>query len=112
MAIQPIDLQTMYQQQANISKIVNTQQQAALTEQMQQENNIQKNIEKNQSVQKTQTDKTEANKANEDGSNSSDFNSQKSLNKQNQKKKEELPPSENVNKYTPPNLGKMIDISS
>lgn len=111
MAIQPIDLQTMYQQQSNISKIVNTQQQAALTEQMQQENNIQKNLENNQSVQKTQTEKAEANKTNENGSNSSDSASKKSP-ERHQKIKEEDTPFENTNKYTPPNLGKIIDISS
>ena len=111
MAIQPIDLQTMYQQQSNISKIVNTQQQAALTEQMQQENNIQKNLENNKSVQKTQTEKAEANKTNENGSDSSDSASKKSP-ERHQKIKEEDTPFENTNKYTPHNLGKIIDFFS
>ena len=44
MAIQPIDMQTMYSQLNNVAKNAGAQQQAQLSEAMQQQSNIQKKI--------------------------------------------------------------------
>lgn len=68
MAIQPIDLQNMYSQISNIAKNVAGQQQAAqLSESIQQQNQIQKNIENAQKVQQTNNEKANTNNVNKDG---------------------------------------------
>ena len=53
MAIQPIDMQTMYSQLNNVAKNAGAQQQAQLSEAMQQQSNIQKNLENSQKIQNT-----------------------------------------------------------
>ncbi len=68
MGIQPIDLQNMYSQMSNIARSVAGQHQAAqVSESVQQQNQIQKNIEQSQKVQQTQNDKANTNSVNEDG---------------------------------------------
>ena len=73
MGIQPIDLQTMYSQLSNVSKTMSGSQQAQLTEAMQQQNNIQKNMEKVASVQKASNEKSNAAQINQNGSNGGGF---------------------------------------
>ena len=68
MGIQPIDLQNMYSQISNIAKNVGGQQQAAqVSQSVQQQNQVQKNIEMSQRVQETSNDKANTNNVNPDG---------------------------------------------
>ena len=68
MGIQPIDLQNMYSQMSNIARNVAGQHQAAqVSESVQQQNQIQKNIEQSQKVQQAENDKANTNSVNEDG---------------------------------------------
>lgn len=83
MGIQPIDLQTMYSQLSNVSKTMAAGQQAQLTEAMQQQNNIQRNLENATKVQQTQTEKTDAAVVNKDGSNGGGFSKQNKKSEQN-----------------------------
>lgn len=107
MAIQPIDLQTMYSQLSNVSKSLSGAQQSQLTEAMQQQANIQKNLEKAAAVQQTSNEKSSAAQINQNGSNSSGY-----YGKQNQKKQHN---SEEPEENRPPKsdldyLGTIIDI--
>ena len=68
MGIQPIDLQTMYTQASNVSKAMSGAQQAQLTEAMQQQNNIQRNLENVTKVQQTSNEKSDTNSVNQNGS--------------------------------------------
>lgn len=68
MGIQPIDLQNMYSQMSNVARNVAGQHQAAqISESVQQQNQIQKNIELSQKVQQTRNDKANTNNVNADG---------------------------------------------
>ena len=85
-------------------------QQAQLTEAMQQNNNIQKNLENAKKVQNTSNEKSNANGVNHNGSNSSSFYGQ------NKKKKDQ---NQNNDEYenragssNSPYLGNIIDITS
>lgn len=70
MAIQPIDLQTMYSQMANVAQTVAHQQQGVqLNEAMQQQNIIQKNKEMSERVQKSADEQTQELKVKPDGHN-------------------------------------------
>ena len=71
MGIQPIDLQTMYTQLSNVSKSMAGSQQAQLTEAMQQQGNIQRNLENAAKVQQTSNEKSDTNSVNQNGSNAS-----------------------------------------
>lgn len=71
MAIQPIDLQNMYSQLSNVSKVLSGSQQAQLTEAMQQQTNIQHNLENAAKVQQTSNSQGNAAGVNQDGHNSS-----------------------------------------
>lgn len=107
MGIQPIDLQTMYSQLSNVSKSMSGAQQAQLTEAMQQQNNIQKNMEKAAAVQQTSNGKANAAQINQNGSNGGGL-----YGRQNQQKKKqednssENHPVKNDSSY----LGTIIDI--
>lgn len=110
MGIQPIDLQTMYSQLSNVSKTMHGAQQAQLTEAMQQQNNIQKNLENAKKVQQTSNERANANSVNQNGSNSS------FAGKQQQKKKEEnedekSPYRDTGTGYKSPYCGTIIDIT-
>lgn len=109
MAIQPIDLQTMYSQLSNVSKTLSGNQQAQLTEAMQQQNNIQRNLEQTAKVQQTSNEKSNTNNVNQNGSNSSSFYGQrKGQQKQNQQQNdEENHPGKSDLSY----LGTIIDIT-
>ena len=68
MGIQPIDLQNMYSQMSNVARNVAGQHQAAqISESVQQQNQIQKNIEQSQKVQQAENDKANTNNVNADG---------------------------------------------
>ncbi len=110
MGIQPIDLQTMYTQLSNVSKSMAGAQQAQLTEAMQQQGNIQRNMENAAKVQQTSNEKADTNSVNQNGSNGSGAYGQKKQEKQNQKTQEESgeirPPKSDLS-Y----LGTIIDIT-
>lgn len=109
MAIQPIDLQTMYSQLSNVSKSLSGNQQAQLTEAMQQQNNIQRNMEQAAKVQQTSNEKANTNNVNQNGSNSSAFYGQK---RGQQNKKQEDNDNENHPvKSDLSHLGTIIDIT-
>lgn len=108
MAIQPIDLQTMYQQLNNVSKTVAGQQQVQLTEAMQQQTNIQKNLENATKVNQTSNEKANAKNVDEDGrGGSSSFNQAKNQNGNKNSEEEQKPKSNPYNPY----LGSIIDIT-
>ena len=68
MGIAPIDLQNMYSQMSNVARNVAGQHQAAqISESVQQQNQIQKNIEMSQKVQQTENDKSNTQNVNADG---------------------------------------------
>ena len=68
MGIQPIDLQNMYSQISNVARNIGGQQQAAsISNSVQQQNQVQKNIEMSQRVQQTSNDKANTNNVNPDG---------------------------------------------
>ena len=73
MGIQPIDLQTMYTQLSNVSKSMAGAQQAQLTEAMQQQGNIQRNMENAAKVQQTSNEKSNTNSVNQNGSGAGAF---------------------------------------
>ncbi len=112
MGIQPIDLQTMYSQLSNVSKTMSASQHAQLTEAMQQQNNIQKNLENASKVQQTSNEKSTTNNVNQNGSNSTFYgNSGKKNQNQNDNDNSddqwENHPSKNDLSY----LGTIIDIT-
>ena len=73
MGIQPIDLQIMYSQMSNVSKIASQHQKGAeLTNAMQQTKIIQQNSEQVESVQKTASDEAKAINIKKDGRQSQD----------------------------------------
>ena len=110
MGIAPIDLQTMYTQLSNVSKTMSGAQQAQLTEAMQQQGNIQRNMENAAKVQQTSNEKANTNSVNQNGSNGSGAYGQK-----NQKKKQESEPQEEQEIRPPKSdhsyLGTIIDIT-
>ncbi len=108
MAIQPIDLQTVYSQLSNVSKNVNGSQQANLAQAMQQQTNIQKNLENSTKVQQTKNEKTDTTSVDEKG-----HNNQEALNQNNKKKdKDDTDIDEHdQQKNCPPYIGHYIDIT-
>ena len=109
MSIQPIDLQTMYTQLSNVSKAMSGAQQAQLTEAMQQQTNIQRNLENAAKVQQTSNEKANTNSVNQNGSNSSGaYGSRKQQGKnQNQEDTEEYRAPKSDSSY----IGTIIDIT-
>lgn len=70
MAIQPIDLQNMYSQLSNVSKVIANQPEVAqLNNSVKQENQIQQNLENTQKVNETNQDGQNTNLINADGKN-------------------------------------------
>lgn len=112
MGIQPIDLQTMYSQLSNVAKTMSGAQQAQLTESMQQQGNIQRELENSQKVQQTSNEKANANKINQNGSGSQTFAGHQG--KKEKKDEDSENQNENQSYYrnnNPPYLGSIIDIS-
>ncbi len=114
MGIQPIDLQTMYSQLSNVSKVIGGQQQTAqISEYSQQQVNAQKNLENSTKVQQTSNEKTKAsaNKTvNQDGSSGGGafMSSGKKKNEQNETYDETA--STQSRKDNESHLGNLIDI--
>ena len=110
MGIAPIDLQTMYTQLSNVSKTMAGSQQAQLTEAMQQQGNIQRNMENAAKVQQASNEKSNANSVNQNGSNGAGTYGQKNQQKKNQNNQEDTienrPPKSDLS-Y----LGTIIDIT-
>lgn len=111
MSIQPIDLQNMYSQLSNVSKVVAGQQQAAqLNDSMQQQNQVQKNLENATKIQKA-NDKAKTQNTNEDGSNGgSGYYGQKKGNQNNRSDGNSIAP-QNLNTAQSEYLGTIIDIT-
>ena len=110
MGIQPIDLQTMYTQLSNVSKTMAGAQQAQLTEAMQQQGNIQRNMENAAKVQQTSNEKADTNSVNQNGSNASGaWGGKKQQKKENEESSEgfENRPLKSDRSY----LGTIIDIT-
>ena len=110
MGIQPIDLQTMYTQLSNVSKTMAGAQQAQLTEAMQQQGNIQRNMENAARVQQTSNEKADTNSVNQNGSNASGaWGGKKQQKKENEESSEAFDhrPPKSYHSY----LGTIIDIT-
>ncbi len=110
MGIQPIDLQTMYTQLSNVSKTMAGAQQAQLTEAMQQQGNIQRNMENAAKVQQTSNEKADTNSVNQNGSNASGaWGGKKQQKKENEESSEDFEnrPPKSDRSY----LGTIIDIT-
>ena len=109
MGVQPIDLQNMYSQLSNVAKAVAGQQQAAqLSESMQQQNQIEKNMMEAQKIQQT-NEKSNTGNVNENGHHGSMSYSQ-------QKKKRDEENQENTshnatNSKESSYIGTIIDIT-
>lgn len=108
MAIQPIDLQTMYSQLSNVSKVMSGSQQAQLTEAMQQQNNIQKNLENSAKVQQSSGEKSNAGSINQNGHRGSGYFQGKNGKNENTDDEQE---AKKENSSSSPYLGKIIDIT-
>ena len=108
--MQPIDLQNMYSQLSNVAKTVAGQQQAAqLSDSIQQQQNVQKNIENAQKIQKI-NEQPDAKTINPDGRNGSWAGSQKQKNKEhdNSEGQSQIQSSASIQ---PEYLGTIIDIT-
>ena len=108
--MQPIDLQNMYSQLSNVAKSVAGQQQAAqLSDSIQQQQNVQKNIENATKIQKI-NEQPDTKTINPDGRNNGGSGNQK-------QKKREHDNTENQNQIQssssiqPEYLGTIIDIT-
>ena len=115
MGIQPIDLQTMYSQATNVAKTLSASQQTQLTESMQQQTNIQRNLENTKKVHQTSNEKSDAQKINQNGSGSETFLEQGKKKKDDETKASDYiftgEEKESGIKNTPSYLGNIIDIS-
>lgn len=114
MAIQPIDMQTMYSQLNNVAKNAGAQQQAQLSEAMQQQSNIQKNLENSQKIQNTSNTQSLSPKISSDGkggasSSDSNFSSQKDDSEDLENQNEEAQINA-ISNYQDKKVGSIIDI--
>lgn len=110
MGIQPIDLQVMYSQSANVSKLAGSQQAAQLSEAMQQTKTVQQNLENATKVHQTTDDKAKSTAVSGNGGGNSPQggNRRKSDGTGGEEQKEELNP---FNKLKESYLGTIIDIT-
>lgn len=109
MAIQPIDLQTLYSQLENVSKTVAHQQQGVhLNNAIQQDVKARQLAEEKTAVQKLQTDKDSI-EALKDKKQSFGQKNQSSRQQQEEESSEQEEPTQIA--FKDPNLGKYIDIS-
>ena len=110
----PINIQTVYSQLDNVAKTAGLQQQAQLSEAMQQQSNIQKNLENNKKVQITSNDKSSSTQIKNDGRGAGNSNFQ-----QEQKKSDDnldiIDMDDIVIRYEnsnqDPHLGSIVDIT-
>ena len=110
MGIQPIDLQVMYSQSANVSKLAGSQQAAQLSEAMQQTKTVQQNLENAEKVHQTTDDKAKSTAVNDKGGGNSPQggNQRKSDTTGGEEQKEEINP---FSKLKESYLGTIIDIT-
>ena len=109
MAIQPIDLSTMYSQMDKVAKYNASQNQnAQLANSVSIGKSVQTNLEKAQQVKQTAKNELEAMNVNADGKQSEQNTSSK---KQKQKKEEEAQPEKKQQEIKDPLLGQHIDIT-
>ena len=112
MGIQPIDLQTMYTQLSNVSKAMSGNQQAQLTEAMQQQGNIQRSMVNAAKVHQTSNEKSNASNVNQNGSGAgSYYGGKRNGQKQNQNQNEESELENRPHKSDLSYLGTIIDIT-
>lgn len=109
MALQPIDLQTMYSQMANVAQRVASEGQgASLSHSLQTQGIINQNLQQSQSVQKTASNETQAGKikADEKGSDSGAQSGRKK-----KEERQEVPEKSKAYEITDPALGVHINIT-
>lgn len=107
MAIQPIDLQTMYSQMNNVAKTVAVQQQGGqLTQAMQEAQRVQQNSEQAAQVHKAADSESKSGQVNKDGHDSQEYNPQENKKKE---QEEQLAETKTV-KLREAHLGNHIDI--
>lgn len=111
MAIQPIDLQTIYSQMSNVAKNVAHQQNGnQLTQAMQENVAVQQEQERLSQVHKTAENEANTSQVKDEGHQNNSFQNQK--NQKNQKKsKEEEPEKKKLTEIRESFLGQNIDIS-
>lgn len=110
MAIQPIDLQTMYSQLANVSQNVSNQQSAVqMSQAVQLQNQKLDNLENSKKVQGMGDEKSQSNTVNEDGHNSDPKqNFQQNLYQKEAGK--EIQPDNSIKADDNSTLGRIVDI--
>lgn len=110
MAIQPIDIQTLFSQLEKVSKTVSHQQQGMQVQNAIQQEIIEKrNAEKKQAVLQTASDEVDITKVKERKASSN--NQEKEASDRKQKDREEEPPKVIIEVIKDPNLGKHLDVS-
>ena len=107
MAIQPIDLQTMYSQMNNVAKTVSQMQQGnQLTQAMQEANLIRQNAEQATLVHKTADDQAKSQQVKDEG-----HQSQQDASGQKRDREGEEQPKKKVSEIRETYLGLNVDIS-
>lgn len=109
MGLQPIDLQTMYSQMANVAQRVASEGQgAALSQSIQTQGIVNQNLQQSQTVQKTAANEAQTGKIKADGK-SSEGQAQGGKKKR-QERQEEEPPKKEY-EITDPALGVHVNIT-
>jgi|WetSurMetagenome_2_1015567.scaffolds.fasta_scaffold136454_3 hypothetical protein len=112
MAIQPIDLQTMYAQMSGVAQNVAHQQQGVkLAESMQQQTVIEKNKEQSERVQRSADEEAKVMIIKEDNSGSLHENKQQQKKKQNENTNDLKTDKDNTQEIHEAYLGQHIDIT-
>lgn len=110
MAIQPIDLQTMYSQLANVSQNVANQQSAAqMSQAVQLQNQKLQDLENSKKVQNASNDKSQSSTVNSEGHNQEE-NHAPNQNKYQQEAGKDIQPDNNVKVDDSSPLGRIVDI--
>ena len=111
MAIQPIDLQTMYSQLSNISQNVGAQHNAAHMSQITTlETQKNENLDNQNKVQSFNDDKANSKNVDENGSNGNNYPSQQQY-KQQKEAGKDIQPDNKISTNDNSTLGRIIDIS-
>lgn len=109
MAVQPIDLQTMYSQLANVARQAATEGQgAALSQSMQTQGIINQNLQQSKAVQKAAENETESSKVKADGQNGGRNDRPSSRKK---KGEESEAPEKTEYQISDPRLGQHINVT-
>lgn len=109
MALQPIDLQTMYSQMANVAQRVASEGQgAALSQSIQAQTLANQNLQQSQTVQKAAANETQTGKIKADANGS---NGAEQGEKKKKEDKQEVPEEKKAYEITDPALGVHINIT-